>query len=394
MRRLTRDILFQLLSVFLVALGATTFITLAVVVLREASERQLSYVLVLRLVPYILPDALRFAIPATILFAACLVFGRMAAANEILALKSAGISPWRILSPCFVMITLLSLATVWLNDLADSWGRAGVRRVAIDCFEQIAYGILRNQGSFTAAGISINVKGVDGRRLQQPTITFQQHGKSPPAVIRAEWAELHVEPQRDTLTIRLHNGSVIGGTVQGKFPGRTIERVLSLGLSDADAGGKRPAELALREIPAELTRQTGHTKQFEEQLAAKAAFSMATGQFETLADAAWQQDQVQLTKQRQLAARLKTEPHRRWSAGFSCLCFMAVGAPLAIRRRHGEFWTTFFLCFLPILIVYYPLFMLAFDRAKLGEWPPQTIWLGNVVLLVWSAWLIRRVIRY
>jgi len=27
---------------------------------------------------------------------------------------------------------------------------------------------------------------------------------------------------------------------------------------------------------------------------------------------------------------------------------VAVGAPLAIRRRHGEFWTTFFLCFLPV----------------------------------------------
>jgi lipopolysaccharide export system permease protein len=393
MHRLTRDILFQLLSVFLVTLGATTFITLTAVLLREASDRQLSYVLVLRLVPYILPDALRFAIPATILFSACLVFGRMASANEIVALKSAGISPWRILSPCFVMVTLLSLGAVWLNDLADSWGRAGVRRVAIECFEQIAYGILRNQRPLSAAGFSINAKGVDGQRLQQPTITIQQNGKSPPVVIRAEWAELHVEPEHDTLTILLHNGSAVGGDVQGKFP-TTIKRVFTLGLADADAASKRPAELALREIPEELVRQTDRTKQFEQHLAAKAAFSMATGQFEALADAAWQHDQLQLTKQRQLAARLKTEPHRRWSAGFSCLCFMAVGAPLAIRRRHGEFWTTFFLCFLPILIVYYPLFMLALDRAKLGEWPPQTIWLGNLVLLIWSAWLIRRVIRY
>ena len=43
---------------------------------------------VLRLIPFVLPDALRFAIPGTILFAACSLYGRMAADNEILAIKA------------------------------------------------------------------------------------------------------------------------------------------------------------------------------------------------------------------------------------------------------------------------------------------------------------------
>ncbi|NIL96306.1 MAG: LptF/LptG family permease, partial [Planctomycetales bacterium] len=104
--------------------------------------------------------------------------------------------------------------------------------------------------------------------------------------------------------------------------------------------------------------------------------------------------ETQLRRQREQVFRLKTEPHRRWAAGFSCLCFVAVGAPLAIRRRFGEFWTTFFLCFLPILIVYYPLLMVSIDRAKTGALPPIVVWSGNVALLLWSGWLLRRVLRY
>ena len=49
--------------------------------------------------------------------------------------------------------------------------------------------------------------------------------------------------------------------------------------------------------------------------------------------------------------RLKTEPWRRWANGFSCLFFVTAGIPLSIRQRSGDFLTSFFLCFLPILLV-------------------------------------------
>ena len=96
MHRLTRYVLSQLLTVFLFSLCAITFVTLTVAVLREAREQQLDMRVIVQLLPYILPDALRFAVPATILFSTCMVFGRMAASNEIVAMKSMGISPWRI----------------------------------------------------------------------------------------------------------------------------------------------------------------------------------------------------------------------------------------------------------------------------------------------------------
>jgi hypothetical protein len=38
--------------------------------------------------------------------------------------------------------------------------------------------------------------------------------------------------------------------------------------------------------------------------------------------------------------------------------------------------------------------MMSVEYAKLGRWPPQSVWLGNAVLLGWGVWLLRRVLRY
>lgn len=87
------------------------------------------------------------------------------------------------------------------------------------------------------------------------------------------------------------------------------------------------------------------------------------------------------------------EPWHRWANGFSCLCFVLVGAPMAIRLRNADFLTSFFLCFLPILIVYYPVFMLGVDLAKKGSVPAVVVWAGNLLVALWGAWLLRGVVR-
>ena len=62
--------------------------------------------------------------------------------------------------------------------------------------------------------------------------------------------------------------------------------------------------------------------------------------------------------------------------------------------RYSEFIASFFICFLPILLVYYPLLAVSVDQAKDGVFPPQTVWMGNIVLAVAGIWLLRRVNRH
>ena len=81
---------------------------------------------ILRLMPYLLPTALLFGVPAALLFAVTTSFGRMSAAGEIIALKALGIGPSVVLMPIGVLAVLLSLVTFWLNDIAFSWGEIGI----------------------------------------------------------------------------------------------------------------------------------------------------------------------------------------------------------------------------------------------------------------------------
>jgi lipopolysaccharide export system permease protein len=117
---------------------------------------------------------------------------------------------------------------------------------------------------------------------------------------------------------------------------------------------------------------------------------MLTGDFDSLSSAAWKPREKDIEAAKTRLYRLHTEPWRRWANGFSCLCFVLIGIPVSIRMRFSEFIASFFICFLPILIVYYPLLAVSVDKAKDGYFPPQSVWLGNIVLAAAGIWLLRR----
>jgi lipopolysaccharide export system permease protein len=121
---------------------------------------------------------------------------------------------------------------------------------------------------------------------------------------------------------------------------------------------------------------------------------MLCGDFDGLTSREWEMRRGRLANQRTRLHRLRTEPYRRWSEGFSCLCFVLVGAPMAMRLRHRDVLTSFFLCFAPILIVYYPALFCTVDAAKYGRVHPLIVWTGNVILLCWAGYLLRKVVRY
>ncbi len=70
-----------------------------------------------------------------------------------------------------------------------------------------------------------------------------------------------------------------------------------------------------------------------------------------------------------------------------------MGLPLAIYMRNADYSMTFGVCFLPILLVYFPLFGLGLDQAKSGEWPAYSVWIGNLVLFAIGSYMIRVVYR-
>lgn len=392
MRILTRYVLIELGKVFLLSLVALTGMMVIIGVVREAANQSLPPAQLVRLIPYILPDALRVAVPVTILLATTNVYARISGSNEVIAIKSLGIRPMTIVWPALVLAFLLSLGTVVLNDVAVSWGRNGVRRVIIEAADEIAYGMLKTQGRYSSSRFDIDVARVVGRRLIRPTVMLKEHGTAPEMIVTAEEAELRCDRQENVLKISVRNGSVeVEGRATLQFPGWE-EFVIPLW--DVSQAGSSPSWLPLRVIPHEIVEQRAEIEAYEQELAARAAYQMLCGDFGRLTGSAWQTRQRVLDDMSGRLQRLHTEPFRRWSAGFSCLCFVFVGAPMAIWLRNRDFLTSFFLCFAPILVVYYPALAYTVDAAKCGRLPPLAVWAGNLILIAWGYYLLRKVLRY
>jgi len=392
---LIRHILIELSKVFLLSLAVLTALMIIVGLVREAINQNLPPAQVIWLIPYILPDALRIMIPVTLLLATTVVYGRMSGGNEVVAIKAMGISPVRIIWPALVAAFLISLVTVWLNEVAVSWARQGAQRVVVNAVEEIVYNMLRTQRRYNSSAFAINVRRLEDRKLIYPTLTLYARGNTPSVTIMAREAELRADHAQHVLKIVLREGTVnVGGRITGYFPDTYEHEVPLSDASRADGVSGSPSATPLNLIPERIARQHRVIEQFERELAARAACQMLCGEFDTLTGPEWDKLRRQMADHRQHLSRLYTESPRRWAAGFSCLCFVWIGAPMAVWLRQRDFLTSFFVCFTPILVVYYPLLVYGIDGAKNGTIPPYSVWAGNLILFAWGCYLLRKVVRY
>ncbi len=389
--RFTLYVIFEICKVFLVALTVFTGIIMLLGVVQKLVTERISLYAILNLIPYILPISMQFTLPSSLLFSICSVYGRISADNEVMAMKAAGVSPMRLMAPTLFIGFLFSPFAVWMMDLAAYWGEPGIQRVVIGQLEEVAYSTLRTTNSYSSSnGFSITVDGVDGHTLIHPEITLQV-GSDGPSTISAKTGELKLLPEEDILRVKLDDAIVtIGTRIEGHFT--HLDQDISL--DKAARKGRstdRPANLALSALKTETQKQRELIAKEEELIAARVLMGMSIGRYDWLSSV-----DMHYAKGRVFAAtdrlnRLQVEPWRRWACGFSCFCFVWFGIPLAIWYRTADYWSTFGVAFLPLLLVYYPLFMLGLEQAKDGGWPPYSVWLGNVVLFGMGVWFMRKV---
>jgi lipopolysaccharide export system permease protein len=382
------------MKIFVIALIALTLMILLIGVGRTLLREGLGPIAIVKLLPFVLPISLQFAFPATALFAVSCVYGRMAGDGEVSTVKASGISPLKILQPAIIFAFLLSPISVYMSDLAVSWGRPGVNRVVMLSIEDIVYRKMRSQHSYTDDGFSIHVRDVKGQRLEYPTITL--HSGGAPMKLQAREGRLTLDAENETLLLELTDTRWDRGVaIQGSIPGTTeVPIPLSRTLRTPSQEETRPSELPLRLIEIERLRQDARSHAAIGQLAAHTGFAILTSRPETIAGSSGQSMIARIEASRRRLTKLRIEPWRRWAEGFSCFFFVLIGAPLAMIARTSDYWTTFGRCFLPTLLLYYPLFILGLNQAKDGAIPPYGVWLGNVALGAIGSVLVNRVRRY
>src|SRR5881275_2862036 len=107
-------ILWDLCKVFVMSLIGITGILLMAGIIAEASQQGLGPGQILAAIPLLVPSTLPYTIPATTLFAACVVYGRLAADNEILAIKSSGVNILHVVKPGLLLGLAMSATTMGL----------------------------------------------------------------------------------------------------------------------------------------------------------------------------------------------------------------------------------------------------------------------------------------
>ena len=390
MKTINRYIIGELLKTFVFTLLVMTPLLLVVGVVQQLFVKNLPLETVLLLIPYIVVETSRISLPMALLLAVTTFFSRMSGANEVIALKSLGVAPWRFLWPVMALGLLISLLSVWLNDLAVTWGRQGMSAVVYRGAEDIILNELKTNHTFSSRDLTIVVKGVDeNKRLISPSISL----KDPPSTIEARYAQLSIDFVSSEFTIELSEMK-IDSTGNVKYS--TDFRVITIPLTKIQSPetSRGPSETGLQDISlaiAEIEELVAGTKR---RIAAHQAFACYFGSVDEWATQEWARWQLRLKNYRSAIDRYEVEPPRRWSSGFCCLFFISLGAPLAIWMRKTDIFASFFACFVPILLFYYPLFMIGLKGAKDGTMPSIAVWIGNLCLAAAGYWFWRQIHRY
>jgi lipopolysaccharide export system permease protein len=86
--------------------------------------------------------------------------------------------------------------------------------------------------------------------------------------------------------------------------------------------------------------------------------------------------------------------HMRPAFALGCLCFVLVGCPVGIWFSKSDYLSAFITCFLPIVIVYYPLMLCTINMAKSGKVPAwQGIWLADGLMSLTALVLLFKLVR-
>lgn len=392
MRLLERYVLGELLRVFGILVTIANSLLVFVGVFGQAKEHDLGYWQILQILPFVLPMLLPYTIPATLLLSVCVVYGRMAADNEIIVSRAAGINVMVLLWPSFFLGGVLSVVALLVSDQVIPWASGNIERVITLAMEDIFIDRLRtqNQINLRESGITITVTGVRDRTLIEPVIRYVPRGGKA-ITVQASEARLSFDLPRQVAWLELRGAQSNLPDQQtvyvkhDRYPFPLPKRSQTL----------RGSNLSIHDIQTEMDRAADDKRNAQQAQAVEAALSLATGDFDRLREPDFLKYDQRIATGIDSRLRLNSDLHNRFAMAVSCLFFVLLGSPFSIVMARKQVLTSFLFCFLPILTVYYPINMMTQNLSKIGTLDPSwAVWSANGVMGLAAAYFLRRVVHH
>lgn len=341
-----------MLTPFFLGLAVFTSILLIARILKLVElvvNRGISLFEMLKIFAYILPAFLEVTVPMALLLAILLAFGQLSADREILALKTSGISLYRMAVPVIVFALFACLLSFFLTLHARPWGNAALKAALYEVTKtRAAAGLQEKVFNTDFDGLVLYLEEIHppGTVLQGVMIADHRDPQQPNTIF-ARTGLLIPNEQTHSLTLRLLDGTVHSVLPQEKsyhltnFTVYDVTLSLAAALAGTKTRDKNPKEMTLTELKEAIARR------------------QAAG-FEANAEL--------------------VELHRRFSIPFACVAFALAGIPLGIQpTRAIRAWG--FTLSLALILLYYIFLTLGEALGEKGTLPTTlALWLPNLVL--------------
>jgi len=320
---------------------------------------------ILAFIAYIIPFSLTFTIPWGFLTAVLLVFGKMSAENELIALRATGVSLPRVCYSLFGLSLVCCAICFWIN--------ISVAPAAQQKMKEALYNIATSNPIAMFSSDRVidefpNTKIYVGRKngTQLENLVMFGTGKTgdPLQVVYARKGSLEVDKEKEQVLLKLIDAQI--EQRDENHPG-DFTRVQQ-GIVAKDI----PLPISLQELYERSKKKRGLTSMTLQEL---------------------NQMKRDTSRDPRDISALQTEVNKRWSFSLASLAFALIGVPLSITAHRRE-TSAGFLFSIIVAFVYFMLGQLAdWVKNKPSAHPELLIWMPNLVFIALGIFLFVRLAR-
>jgi len=384
---------------FLFSIFTLTFILLMDQLFRLIDlfvRKGLPFLIVGEILIYTLPLIVSYTAPMAVLVAIVVTFGRFSHDNEILALKTSGLTFFSIMKTPVIVIGLFTIALVFFNSYFLPEANHRLRNIMLDVSRKRP-AIRLPEGVFTNdfPGYTVYVGRKDEKRSKIYDITIYDIKNN--LMMTAPHGDLKDYEEESILQFVLYEGELhqlIDNTKYQRthFVKQTINMEIDTKLVQKERTYRNQNELnviGLQDKIRETRKEVDRLSDEINILGIEALESFMLSDIGQLSMIRFKIDKQlnTLTGKIRKIARLKTELNKKYSLAVACILFVIMGAPLGYLFKKGGI--AGILIGVLLFSLYYILVVVGEEFAdRRGFSPFWAMWIPNIILLLSGVYLM------
>lgn len=209
---LDRYIFTELLSPFGLSLGALCFVMLTRELLRLVEllvSKGVGLWSVIKVIAMLLPSGLVLTLPIAGLIASITAFGRLSYDKELVAMRAAGLSLYRLSQPVLLFALAVFGLTLVLSQWGQPWSSLNLKKVALNLLkDQLVLALEHGTFNEPIPHMVIYVPDTSQGRPTKGIFVSDERAPKDPRLIVAEDYQVFMDQTKNQVALRLINGVV------------------------------------------------------------------------------------------------------------------------------------------------------------------------------------------